>query len=287
MSVLDPSVLSSQVPVPPWRVDAGQGSAPFAVAAFFAAAAAYLAVALVLFPGASSSSAAATGRKPVRLPTAVRLQTAVRLGQTVWSAMLSVWCAVSSAVPSGGGSPDLPHLPSAIPFVGHALSLQANGGHHVRQLLLDAPWPLFSINILWKRLIVVHPSLDRVLARHVDDTSLVQSITLVGARALELSPKALQIFAEYDPRPTHAHAISSPQEYAAGHEAATACLRRHFARQPAAQEVWLGRWLFDAVVDAVAHAAWGPANPWSMDRGFMDRFMQVVQRRQGVRVRPC
>ncbi|KYK57607.1 Cytochrome P450 [Drechmeria coniospora] len=167
----------------------------------------------------------------------------------------------------------LPHVSSAIPWVGHALKLHRDGGRYVDGLIRKTRQPIFSIDVLSKRLLVIDPSLDRVLAKHARHTSLIQLIALVGRRALHLGDKAIRILNEYDPRPFHAHALSSPQGSLELAEASVSYLGERFGKQPRVQEVPLGRWLFEMVACATARAVWGPENPWAEDGEFMDQFI--------------
>ncbi|KAK4094408.1 hypothetical protein Purlil1_1013 [Purpureocillium lilacinum] len=176
-------------------------------------------------------------------------------------------------------SPDtstLPHVSSTIPFIGHALQLKRNGGHYVRDLILQNPrHSLFTIDLLNKKLVVVNPALDRALAKHSRETSLIQVVTLVAARSLGLSEKGIRVFAEYDPRPLHNQAIASTQSHDELLESAANYIHRRLGEQPASQEVQLGRWIFDAVLGATAHSFWGAENPWNTDREFMDNFITL------------
>ncbi|KAJ6442647.1 cytochrome P450 [Purpureocillium lavendulum] len=169
----------------------------------------------------------------------------------------------------------LPHVSSTIPIIGHALQLKRNGGHYVRELILRNPFPLFTIDLLFKKLVVVNPALDRVLAKHSRETSLIQVVTLVAARSLGLSARGIRVFAEYDPRPLHNQAIASTQSHDELLESASDYIHRRLGDQPATQDVQLGRWLFDMVLGATAHSFWGPENPWNADREFMDNFITL------------
>ncbi|UNI23147.1 hypothetical protein JDV02_008983 [Purpureocillium takamizusanense] len=170
----------------------------------------------------------------------------------------------------------IPHVSSTIPFIGHALELKRNGGHYVRDLILRNPQhPLFTIDLLSKKLVVVNPSLDRALAKHSRETSLIQVVTLVAARSLGLSDEGIRVFAEYDPRPLHNQAIGSTQSHDELLQSATDYIHRRLGEQPAAQEVQLGRWIFDTVLGATACSFWGPENPWNTDREFMDSFITL------------
>lgn len=173
------------------------------------------------------------------------------------------------------GSNSIPHVSSAVPWIGHLLGLRRSGGRYIQQLILATPSPVFTINILSKKLIVASPSLDRALARHVHDTSVSQVISFIGKRSLDMADGAVRTIAEYDPRPVHSRLFAGPDGAASLAEAATTYVHERLRGQPRAQEVQLGLWMFNLVVGASAHALWGPQNPWNTDREFMEQFMQV------------
>ncbi|POR34977.1 Uncharacterized protein TPAR_04832 [Tolypocladium paradoxum] len=182
----------------------------------------------------------------------------------------------SSRVRRDNSSPNplpLPHVSSAIPWIGHLLQLRRSGGRYIHQLILTTPEPLFTIDILSKKLIVANPSLDRALARHVHDTSLAQVISFIGKRSLNMGDEAVRTIAEYDPRPVHAQLFGSSHGAASLAEAATTYVHERLRRQPPVQEVQLGLWMFNVVVGASAHGLWGPQNPWNADKGFMEQFI--------------
>ncbi|PFH55339.1 hypothetical protein XA68_18560 [Ophiocordyceps unilateralis] len=167
----------------------------------------------------------------------------------------------------------IPHVSSSIPWIGHAIELRRRGARYIHQLILDAPAPVFSINLLSRRVLVVHPSLERALARHVDDTSLSRIISLIGSRSLGLSEAGVNVIGAYDPRPVHAQLFAAADGSARLAEESATYVRELSSRQPAEQRVLIGRWLFDAVVGATAHSLWGRRNPWNEDGEFMKQFI--------------
>ncbi|RDA82491.1 hypothetical protein CP532_2568 [Ophiocordyceps camponoti-leonardi (nom. inval.)] len=167
----------------------------------------------------------------------------------------------------------IPHVSSTIPWIGHAMELRRRGARYIHQLILNAPAPVFSINLLSRKVLVVHPSLERTLARHVDDTSLARIISLIGQRSLGLSESGVDVIGAYDPRPVHAQLFAAADGSARLAEQSARFVRDHSLRQPDEQRVLIGRWLFDAVVGATAHALWGERNPWNEDSEFMRQFI--------------
>ncbi|RDA93262.1 hypothetical protein CP533_6518 [Ophiocordyceps camponoti-saundersi (nom. inval.)] len=167
----------------------------------------------------------------------------------------------------------LPHVSSPIPWIGHAIELRRRGARYIHQLILNAPAPVFSINLLSRKVLVVHPSLERALARHVDDTSLARIISLIGQRSLGLSESGVDVIGAYDPRPVHAQLFAAADGSARLAEQSARFVREHSLRQPDEQRVLIVRWLFDAVVGATAHALWGERNPWNEDSEFMRQFI--------------
>ncbi|KAM4067268.1 cytochrome p450 [Hirsutella rhossiliensis] len=156
---------------------------------------------------------------------------------------------------------------------GHALELRRRGARYLHQLIVNTPAEIFTIDVLFKKVLVVNPSLDRVLAKHVHETSLARVISIIGQKSLELSDKAVGTIAEYDPRPAHSQLFAASQGSAALAETSGCYIREHVLRQPREQQVLVGKWMFDLVVGASAHTLWGPQNPWNEDHEFMRQFV--------------
>ncbi|PNY26784.1 Uncharacterized protein TCAP_03307 [Tolypocladium capitatum] len=206
----------------------------------------------------------------------VTLLSASTLAPRVFSFLPKSPSLASSQVRGDNSNYDpLPHVSSTIPWVGHLLNLQRSGGRYVHQLILATPSPIFTINILSKRLIVANPSLDRALTRHVHDTSVSQVISFIGRRSLGMADEAVRAIAEHDPRPVHSQLFARSHGAASLAEAASTYVHERLRGQPPVQEVRLGLLLFDVVVGASAHALWGPQNPWNADKEFMEQFMSV------------
>lgn len=166
-----------------------------------------------------------------------------------------------------------PHVSSVIPVLGHALELRRRGARYLHQLITNTRAEIFTIDVLFKRVLVVNPSLDRALAKHVHDTSLARVVSIFGQQSLELSDKAVRIIAQYDPRPVHSQLFAAFQGSATLADSAACYIHGRTQSQPCEQQVPIGQWLFDLVVGASAHALWGPQNPWGTDREFMRQFV--------------
>ncbi|PHH61464.1 hypothetical protein CDD81_372 [Ophiocordyceps australis] len=169
----------------------------------------------------------------------------------------------------------LPHVSSWVPILGHVMALRQRGGRYIHELIQQTPAELFTINVLCKRILVAGPSVDRALGRHVQETSLAQVVSLMGQRSLGLGEAGVRAIAEHDPRPVHRSLFSTADGVAGLSEAAADYVRSKVQRQPQRQEVKLGRFVFDLVVGAAAHALWGKENPWTSDAEFMEQFIIV------------
>ncbi|PHH64035.1 hypothetical protein CDD80_1165 [Ophiocordyceps camponoti-rufipedis] len=182
------------------------------------------------------------------------------------SALVRSWPTTTTTEP-------VPSVPSTLPWIGHALGLRRSGARYIQQLMARAPAAVFSINLMSRRVLVVHPSLERALARHVDDTSLARIISLIGSRSLGLSEAGVDVIGSYNPRPIHAQLFTASDGSARLAAQSARYVEGHSLRQPDEQRVLIGRWLFDAVVGATAHALWGERNPWNEDGEFMRQFI--------------
>ncbi|PHH77094.1 hypothetical protein CDD82_3671 [Ophiocordyceps australis] len=176
---------------------------------------------------------------------------------------------------AAGQEHPLPHVSSWVPVLGHVMALRQRGGRYIHELIQQTPAQLFTINVLCKRILVAGPSVDRALARHVQETSLAQVVSLMGQRSLGLGDAGVRAIAEHDPRPVHRSLFSTADGVAGLTEAAVDYVRAKVQRQPRRQEVKLGRFVFDLVVGAAARALWGEENPWTSDAEFMEQFIIV------------
>ena len=168
---------------------------------------------------------------------------------------------------------NIPHVHHIIPYIGHVLSLQRQSAKYVHGLMLGAASPLFSINIMSRRVIIANPAMDKALAKHTKDTGLAQVMSVIGASIFSLSQMTIDNISENDPRAQHQEEfldhtrlkklIDVSQSYAA-----------EKVQRSEAQQVELSAWVFNLTVQATAAAIWGPENPWNGDdKEFTAKFM--------------
>ncbi|EJD40145.1 cytochrome P450 [Auricularia subglabra TFB-10046 SS5] len=170
------------------------------------------------------------------------------------------------------GISQLPSLSSNIPVIGHILELQYNSAAYVIRLLASTSASLFTIRIPFKTIVFAHPSMDRVLSRHVSDTGLAQLLAPVGRRVFGLGEDAVRAIVNVDPRPLHRAEFGRPENLQRLTKQASRFLWDELERMPPASEVDLGRWMFKTAVAATACAVWGYENPWRMDDEFAEQF---------------
>ncbi len=166
----------------------------------------------------------------------------------------------------------LPSLSSPIPWIGHVLGLQRDSARYVNRLLASAP-EIFTISFPFKRIVVVNPSLERHLARHVHDTGLAQILAYVGPRVFNLGPRAIQVILDVDPRPLHRVEFGATENVHALSERSSTFIWSEMDKLPANSNIRLAHWMFGLTVSATASAVWGIENPWRMDPEFAQEFM--------------
>ncbi|RMJ03330.1 hypothetical protein CDV36_015142 [Fusarium kuroshium] len=171
----------------------------------------------------------------------------------------------------------LPQLSSPIPYFGHLLGLQRDTTRYVNSVIASTAAQIFAINIPFKQIIVVNPSLDKQLARHVSDTGLAQILAHVGARVFGLGPNTIQVILDTDPRRFHQVEFGSPENLKALSECSGVFIWDEMNKMTPSTEVDLAHWMFGLTVSATASAVWGVKNPWRMDREFAEEFMNLTE----------
>ncbi|KAM0427785.1 hypothetical protein ACHAPT_007242 [Fusarium lateritium] len=171
----------------------------------------------------------------------------------------------------------LPHQPSTIPWFGHLLGLQRDTTRYVNSLIASTASQIFTINIAFKNIIVVNPSLDRQLSRHVSDTGLAQILAYVGSRVFGLGPSTIQVILDTDPRRLHQAEFGRPENLRALSECSGVFIWDEMNKMAPVNEVDLAHWMFGLTVSATASAVWGVDNPWRMDREFSEEFMNLTE----------
>ncbi|KJZ76982.1 hypothetical protein HIM_03859 [Hirsutella minnesotensis 3608] len=172
-------------------------------------------------------------------------------------------------------SSSLPHVSSLVPWIGHALELRRRGARHIHQLIVNTSAEIFTIDILSKRVFVLNPSLDRALAKNVHQTSLARVISFIGHRSLGFTKEGVRTIAEHDPRPVHSQLFANCRGAASLSAQSAEYIRDQVLGQPREQDTDAGRWVFNLVLGASAHALWGPRNPWNEDPEFLKQFVIV------------
>ncbi|KAI1795100.1 cytochrome P450 [Ganoderma leucocontextum] len=170
----------------------------------------------------------------------------------------------------------LPSFPSPIPWIGHLLGLQRDSARYVNRLLASAP-PIFTIALPFKDIVIVNPSLERHLARHVHDTGLAQILAYVGPRVFNLGPRAIQVVLDTDPRPLHKVEFGDAGNLRALSERSSTFIWSKMDKLPIKSNIKLAHWMFGLTVSATASAVWGVENPWRMDPEFAQEFMNLSE----------
>ena len=174
------------------------------------------------------------------------------------------------------GSPsisNLPRLSGVVPWLGHLMGLTIDSTRYINKLIASTIAPIFTINIPFARITVCHPSMDRVLSRHVNDTGLAQVLVYVGPRLFGLKSETVKAVFAYNPQPLHKQKFGHAENIVSLNQRSSANIRDRIAKMPDVSEVLVGRWVFELTVSATASAVWGVANPWSMDQEFSEEFM--------------
>ncbi|KAL2694686.1 hypothetical protein Neosp_001272 [[Neocosmospora] mangrovei] len=171
----------------------------------------------------------------------------------------------------------LPQLSSTIPWFGHLLGLQRDTTRYVNTVIASTAAQVFTINIPFKQIIVVNPSLDKQLARHVSDTGLAQILAYVGSRVFGLGPATIQVILDTDPRRLHQVEFGRPENLKALSECSGVFIWDEMNKMAPSTEVDLAHWMFGLTVSATASAVWGVKNPWRMDREFAEEFMNLTE----------
>ncbi|KAI1058749.1 hypothetical protein LB507_003654 [Fusarium sp. FIESC RH6] len=178
------------------------------------------------------------------------------------------------------GSPsisNLPRLSGVVPWLGHLMGLTIDSTRYINKLIASTTAPIFTINIPFARITVCHPSMDRVLSRHVNDTGLAQVLVYVGPRLFGLKSETVKAVFAYNPQPLHKQKFGHAENIISLNQRSSANIRDRVAKMPDAIEVLVGRWVFELTVSATASAVWGVANPWSMDQEFSEEFMKLSE----------
>lgn len=170
----------------------------------------------------------------------------------------------------------LPSVSSTIPILGHLLGLQRNSARYVNDVLASTSASLFTIRIPFTTIILAHPSMDRVLSRHVSDTGLAQILALVGRRVFGFGDDAVRTITNADPRPLHRAEFGRSENLQRLTMQSSCFLWDEMKRTPRETDVDLGRWMFRMTVSATACAVWGYENPWRMDDEFAEAFMFMI-----------
>jgi hypothetical protein len=174
------------------------------------------------------------------------------------------------------GSPSISHLPrlsGVVPWLGHLMGLTIDSTRYINSLIASTTAPIFTINIPFARITVCHPSMDRVLSRHVNDTGLAQVLVYVGPRLFGLKKDTIDAVFGYNPQPLHKQKFGHAENIVSLNQRSSTNIRDRVALMPELNELQIGRWVFELTVSATASAVWGVKNPWSMDQEFSNEFM--------------
>ncbi|RGP68783.1 cholesterol 7-alpha-monooxygenase [Fusarium longipes] len=178
------------------------------------------------------------------------------------------------------GSPsvsNLPRLSGVVPWLGHLMGLTIDSSRYINRLIASTTAPIFTINIPFARITVCHPSMDRVLSRHVNDTGLAQVLVYVGPRLFGLREDTVKAVFAYNPQPLHKQKFGHADNIVSLNQRSSTNIRERVAKMPDSSELLIGRWVFELTVSATASAAWGVKNPWSMDQEFSNEFMKLSE----------
>ncbi|QPC76082.1 hypothetical protein HYE68_006834 [Fusarium pseudograminearum] len=181
---------------------------------------------------------------------------------------------------SGHGTPsisNLPRLSGVVPWLGHLMGLTIDSTRYINSLIASTTAPIFTINIPFARITVCHPSMDRVLSRHVNDTGLAQVLVYVGPRLFGLKQDTIKAVFGYNPQPLHKQKFGHAENIVSLNQRSSTNIRDRVAKMPEVNELLIGRWVFELAVSATASAVWGVANPWSMDQEFSNEFMKLSE----------
>ncbi|KAF5703018.1 cholesterol 7-alpha-monooxygenase [Fusarium globosum] len=172
---------------------------------------------------------------------------------------------------------NLPRLSGVVPWLGHLFGLTIDSTRYINRLIKSTTAPIFTINIPFARITVCHPSMDRVLSRHVNDTGLAQVLVYVGPRLFGLKEDTIRAVFGYNPQPLHKQKFGHAENIVSLNQRSSNNIRERVMKMPEANEVLVGRWVFELAVSATASAVWGVANPWSMDQDFSNEFMKLSE----------
>jgi hypothetical protein len=153
------------------------------------------------------------------------------------------------------------------------MGLTIDSSRYINRLIASTTARIFTINIPFARITVCHPSMDRVLSRHVNDTGLAQVLVYVGPRLFGLQEDTVKAVFAYNPQPLHKQKFGHAENIVSLNQRSSTNIRDRVAKMPELSEVLIGRWVFELTVSATASAAWGVKNPWSMDQEFSNEFM--------------
>jgi hypothetical protein len=168
---------------------------------------------------------------------------------------------------------NLPRLSGVVPWLGHLFGLTIDSTRYINRLIASTTAPIFTINIPFARITVCHPSMDRVLSRHVNDTGLAQVLVYVGPRLFGLKEDTIKAVFEYNPHPLHKQKFGHAENIVSLNQRSSKNTSDRVRDMADVNEVLIGRWVFEMTVSATASAVWGVANPWSMDQEFSNEFM--------------
>ncbi|KAJ4261617.1 hypothetical protein NW762_007049 [Fusarium torreyae] len=172
---------------------------------------------------------------------------------------------------------NLPRLSGVVPWLGHLFGLSIDSTRYINRLIASSPNPIFTINIPGARITVVNPSLDRVLARHVNDTGLAQVLVYVGPRLFNLTQETIKAVFAYNPQPLHKVKFGHAENIVSLNQRSGSYITEQVMKMPDTSEVFIGRWVFELAVAATASAVWGVENPWRMDKEFSNEFMKLSE----------
>lgn len=212
------------------------------------------------------------------IPTFILFSVAVYVLPTLTRRLLQFLSSPSSfkEKPFTNGTPsisNLPRLSGVVPWLGHLFGLTIDSTRYINRLIKSTTAPIFTINIPFARITVCHPSMDRVLSRHVNDTGLAQVLVYVGPRLFDLKEETIKAVFGYNPQPLHKQKFGHAENIVSLNQLSSNNIRDRVMRMPETNEVLVGRWVFELAVSATASAVWGVANPWSMDQDFSNEFM--------------
>ncbi|KAF4986826.1 hypothetical protein FGRMN_10644 [Fusarium graminum] len=172
---------------------------------------------------------------------------------------------------------NLPRLSGVVPWLGHLFGLTIDSTRYINSLIASTTAPIFTINIPFARITVCHPSMDRVLSRHVSDTGLAQVLVYVGPRLFGLREDTVKAVFAYNPQPLHKQKFGHAENIISLNQRSSKNIADRVRDMPDLNELLIGRWVFEMTVSATASAAWGVANPWSMDQEFSNEFMKLSE----------